>query len=116
MEFCLALPPQQKMQQGWTRLVMRRAMAGILPREVQWRGSKANFTALLNHGLLVFEQECLKEVILKEPGVIEKYVDVTALREAYHRFVSRKATNEDVLAIFTAVSLAPYLKHTGLTS
>ena len=37
MEFCLALPAEQKIQRGWTRLIMRRALSGILPAEVHWR-------------------------------------------------------------------------------
>jgi len=40
-----------------------------------------------DHGLLAFERERLEEVILKDPGVIEKYVDVAA-RQAYYRYVS----------------------------
>jgi len=35
VEFCLSLPPQQKLHQGWTRMVLRRAMTGILPPEIQ---------------------------------------------------------------------------------
>src|ERR671939_805838 len=30
LEFCLALPPEQKLHDGWNRMVMRRAMGGIL--------------------------------------------------------------------------------------
>lgn len=31
MEFCLALPLEQKLKNGWTRVILRRAMKGILP-------------------------------------------------------------------------------------
>jgi asparagine synthase (glutamine-hydrolysing) len=113
-EFCLALPPEQKLYRGWSRMVMRRAMAGILPEEVQWRGAKSNMTPSFDHGLLAFERERLEEVILADPGVIEKYVDVAALRQAYYRYVSRSAREGDVLVIWKAVSLALWLQHTGL--
>jgi hypothetical protein len=26
IEFCLSLPPEQKIKKGWTRMIMRRAM------------------------------------------------------------------------------------------
>jgi hypothetical protein len=40
IEFCLSLPPEQKIKKGWTRMIMRRAMEGILPPEIQWRPGK----------------------------------------------------------------------------
>src|SRR2546425_255849 len=40
-EFCLALPPEQKLRGGWTRVVMRRALAHLVPNQVQWRGGEA---------------------------------------------------------------------------
>jgi asparagine synthase (glutamine-hydrolysing) len=113
-EFCLSLPPEQKLHQGWSRMVMRRAMTGILPSEVQWRGSKSNMTPSFDHGLLAFERERLKKVILEDPSAIEDYVDVTALRQAYHRYVSRKAMEGDALVIWKAVSLALWLQHASL--
>src|SRR5256885_791866 len=42
IEFCLALPAEQKLGQGWNRIVMRRATEGILPSEIQWRPKKGN--------------------------------------------------------------------------
>lgn len=51
LEFCAALPSDQKMRDGWTRLVMRRAMNAVVPSQIQWRRGKAdlghNFTATL---------------------------------------------------------------------
>ena len=96
-------------------MVMRRAMAGILPEEVQWRGGKGNMSPNFEHGLLTFDREQLEEVILKEPGAIGKYVDITALRKAYHRFVSREATEQEVFSIWQSASLALWLQSTGLT-
>jgi asparagine synthase (glutamine-hydrolysing) len=44
IEFCLSLPFEQKLGQGWTRLVMRRAMKGVLPEKVRWRVMKSNLS------------------------------------------------------------------------
>ena len=44
IEFCLGLPEEQKFADGWPRVLLRRAMEGILPAEVQWRASKANLS------------------------------------------------------------------------
>jgi asparagine synthase (glutamine-hydrolysing) len=115
-EFCLALPPEQKMHHGITRMVLRRALEGVLPSEVQWRFSKSNLGPNFDHGLLVYERECLDDVIMNNPEVIEKYVNITALRDAYRRFLSRETIDDDVLLIWKAVSLALWIYRTELTS
>lgn len=116
VEFCLALPPEQKLHRGWSRMVMRRAMADILPVKVQWRTDKLNFLPNFSHGLLAFDRERLDEVILNGSGAIEEYVDITVLREAYHRFLSGESRErpEDVFAIWRVVSLALWLRYVGL--
>jgi asparagine synthase (glutamine-hydrolysing) len=38
--FCLSLPGEQKLGDGWPKIVLRRAMAGRLPDAVRWRTGK----------------------------------------------------------------------------
>jgi asparagine synthase (glutamine-hydrolysing) len=49
--FCLSIPAGQKLQQGWPKAILRRAMAGKLPDAVRWRRGKQhlgwNFTKAL---------------------------------------------------------------------
>lgn len=45
VEFALGLPPEQKMADGWTKLVLRKTMRGILPDEIVWRRRKIGFEA-----------------------------------------------------------------------
>lgn len=52
VEFCLSLPVEQKRQNGWGRLVMRRAMAGLLPDPVRWRREKVDFLSNALRGLV----------------------------------------------------------------
>ncbi len=114
VELCLALPPEQKLHQGWNRIVFRRAMAGILPEEIRWRGGKGSNSAAFTHGLLKFEAELLEEVIMKDAEGIEAYVDIAALRETYHRYLSEK-NRDDEMRVWTVVTLAQWLRHTDLT-
>src|SRR5262245_55603821 len=44
VEFCLSLPAEQKLAGGWSRRIMRAAMAPLLPSEVAWRREKSDFT------------------------------------------------------------------------
>ena len=114
VEFCLALPPQQKVHGGWTRIVLRRALQGILPREVQWRNSKSNLGPNFEHGLRTYERQRLEEAILRDAETIEKYVNVDSLRAAYRRFESG-GVGDDTLMIWKALSLSLWLQRTALT-
>jgi asparagine synthase (glutamine-hydrolysing) len=111
MEFCLALPFEQKLRQGWTRAVFRRAMEKVLPPKVQWRTDKGNMSVNIRRRLFE-ERETLEAVILHDPSVIEPYVDVTALRAAYGRFISQPvpSTETDLFTIYLAVTLALWLR------
>ncbi|MEK9135866.1 MAG: asparagine synthase-related protein, partial [Bacteroidota bacterium] len=44
VEFCLAMPPEQKIRGGWTRFVARRALENIVPDEVRWRDGKGDLS------------------------------------------------------------------------
>ena len=116
MEFCLALPPEQKLHQGWTRVVMRRAMNQILPETVRWRVGKSDLSP--NFARRLWEQDgcLLDDVIVKDPEVIEDYVDVTALRDAYRRCASLPMAQSDALTVYSAATLAIWLRQTGLAA
>jgi asparagine synthase (glutamine-hydrolysing) len=113
VEFCLSLPAEQKLHMGFNRIVMRRAMANILPVEVQWRRGKADFSSNLAHGLLSFDQERLHKLINNDLGVFAEYANITFLQEIYQRFVSSisPTTGKDARTIWIAVSLALWLQH-----
>ena len=115
VEFCLSLPPEQKIWRGWTRMILRRAMAGVLPEEVRWRGGKANLAPALSHGLLTFDRQRLDDAILRDTSQIDEYVDSAALRRAYNRFISGEVMDGDVVAIWRAMSLALWLGRESLT-
>lgn len=113
VEFCLALPPQQKLNRGWTRIVLRRAMQGILPPEIQWRPTKTNLSANFNRALLTFEENVIKETILKDGDLIAHYVNMPKLREACHRYLA-SGNGDDALTVWRTVTLALWLNRTRL--
>jgi hypothetical protein len=92
-------------------------MAGRLPEEVQARLHKGNLSAHFRLSLLDYERTTLEEVILNKPEMIEAYIDVAALRAAYHRYAAEpaeRARDQDALTVFLAVTLALWLRRTGL--
>jgi asparagine synthase (glutamine-hydrolysing) len=115
IEFCLALPPEQKLYQGWSRVVMRRAMSGVLPEEIQWRGGKTDMTPNFLRGLLTTDRRALDEVILNECESIEKYIDIQTLSQVYQRLISQdKVKIDDAMTIWRVATLAYWLRCSGL--
>lgn len=116
IEFCLALPFEQKLRDGWTRSILRRAMQDILPPDVQWRTDKGNQSITIRQRL-VEERACLDAVILKDPDIIDEYIDITALRAAYDRYLSDPlgASEDDLFTIFLSVNLARWLRRSAVS-
>lgn len=51
IDYSMSLPPRAKLQDGWTRFILREAMADVLPPEILWRRDKHDFSAQLREGL-----------------------------------------------------------------
>ncbi|GMO16430.1 MULTISPECIES: asparagine synthase (glutamine-hydrolyzing) [Bradyrhizobium] len=45
VEFCLSLPPQAKINNGWTKWLLRNAMKGRMDDQIVWRKNKFGFEA-----------------------------------------------------------------------
>ncbi len=111
-EFCLAIPGDQKLKRGWTRIVLRRGMAGILPAEIQWRGGKSDLSPNFIRTLL---SESGSLSVLEYAAVLEPYVDLDTLRAAHERFV-RSGTARDGLTIWKVAVVARWLSETRLAA
>ena len=113
LEFCLSLPPEQKLNQGWSRLVMRRAMNNIIPEQVQWRRGKANMSPSFLYGLLTLNRDIVDDVMQNHLESIAAYVDTNSLRKAYKQLISanefKSAEISIALDIWKAVMLSVWL-------
>ena len=75
VEFVFSLPMNYKMNNGWSKKILRDSMCEILPQEITWRKDKKGFQApsswLENKKVkeLIFEstQNLIKEKIIKNP-------------------------------------------------
>lgn len=80
-EFCLALPLDQQINDGWDRLLLRRAMRGLLPDEVVWRTTRGfpvpalwTRTAVLRRKL----PEAFAE--MEQSALLQHYLDLPRLK------------------------------------
>jgi asparagine synthase (glutamine-hydrolysing) len=115
IEFCLSLPPGQRLHNGYTRSILRRAMSGVLPPMVQWRTDKGNLSAGVSLKLLEYEKETLEGLILGDPKPIQDYVDVPSLRAVYERYKANPLkSNDEAFSLMLVVTLGLWLRSAGL--
>lgn len=117
VEFCLSLPPDQKLRKGWSRFILRRSMKGILPSSVQWRLGKSDLSAALNKGLLAHERDLFEQLAQSGLGGVRRFVNADFLRETIPQYLDMlakrpsTASGERDLIIWRAFSLALWLRH-----
>jgi asparagine synthase (glutamine-hydrolysing) len=95
MEFCAALPPGQKWERGWPKLIMRRAMDGILPDQVCWRGYSA--TSLhwdFGYSLFATLGNLLSQLSAHEWHSIAEYANLSQLDWAFKCYQEDPLTDE----------------------
>lgn len=118
VEFCLALPGEEKLSHGFGRYVLRRAMEGVLPAAVQWRRDKIDFTANLVNGMLRNHRDLLEQLLVSDAGRIAPYVNLPQVSAAYARLLRQpdQAAPLDVQYVWRSASLSLWLrqiKHSG---
>ena len=111
VEFCIGLPSVEKLNGGWSRLILRRAMQGILPPAIQWRRDKLDFSPHIIRGLLA-HHAALLERILDDADGVGRYVELPAATAAYERVRERKeaANGADVQAVWRTAALSLWLR------
>ena len=115
VEFCLALPREQKVSNGWSKILLRRAMAGLLPDQVRWRPGWEHLGDDFSAAFLGLEHALLKHVVRGDSDDsgdmidLSEYVDGVALRQAYQRYVSC-GSFEAGEKVWQAVTLALWLR------
>jgi asparagine synthase (glutamine-hydrolysing) len=112
VEFCVAMPASQRLQNGWTRSIQRRGMAGVLPDLVQWRPDKGNLSSNFKQKM-VAEQSRVDQAILEQGSLIENYVDLARLQSAYQTHGTALFMNDrDAMKLFPIVTLSGWLADT----
>jgi asparagine synthase (glutamine-hydrolysing) len=110
-EFCLAVPPNQKLHQGLSRMIVRRALANCLPEKIQWRDSKGdlgfNFIQTLKA-----ESDYLDSVLRAVPTWVGQYINVTPLQTISQRLQSESHSVDDdmIQQLLLAVTLTQWFQ------
>jgi asparagine synthase (glutamine-hydrolysing) len=107
IEFCLAIPAMQKLQNGWTRSVMRRAMTGILPAEIQWRTGKADLSPNFARSLFERDLETIRDVVCSRLNGLQDYINLREAQAVFQRWATQPVRRgQDGLTLFALTTLA----------
>ncbi len=109
IEFCLSLPPEQKMRRGYPRYILRNAMTDVLPEEVQWRGKKADISPSFLYGFRRYGRQAIEELIRQDVGEVGRYVNLEFFRDVGRRFLDGTEQGDRAVMLWRALTLALWL-------
>lgn len=106
IEFCYAIPTEIKFNKGWGRMLARKGLSELLPKEVQCRTNKSNFGPVL--GKYFFEQEKKKlKKLLIENKEIRDYINFKEFKSIYDKYIEDQSI--DSLDIWKITILSIWL-------
>jgi asparagine synthase (glutamine-hydrolysing) len=113
IEFCLGLPPQFKIRDGYTRWILRKSMDGLLPPDVQWRPDKSNLGHAFKHCLFKHGMGELNRADGVTDHWLLPYVCAKHLDDSRQRFRT-EAGDRETLFLWQVANLTLWLERTGL--
>jgi asparagine synthase (glutamine-hydrolysing) len=115
MEYCLALPAQQKLQNGWSRFVVRQALKDVVPKIVRDRPGKSVLTAGFLNNLLKYHRQDIDACLASLHPYLQKRIFVEKLEQQWRVFCLDYSACERVnsLNIYSVKVLDAWLKRMG---
>jgi len=74
VKFCMSLPHEQFVKDGWHRSIFRRAINGIVPEEISSRPDKQPFVPDYTHRILR-DKALINKLLTKKNPLITRYLD-----------------------------------------
>ena len=114
MEYCLALPLDQRLRNGRVRDIMHRSMAGVLPQSILDRVHKANFTMLFNVNLLRSGRETIERALYGTDEPIAAFANIKGLRGDYETCLKQPLEAAiPAMFVYTATVANEWLRKRG---
>jgi asparagine synthase (glutamine-hydrolysing) len=108
-EYVLAIPGEQLFRLGFTKNLLRRAMAGVLPERIRLRESKTRFTRFLDFVLLERASGEIHDLLKAPRSADLGFLSGERLRSAYIG-LARERTDEARRALWYAINLEIWLR------
>jgi asparagine synthase (glutamine-hydrolysing) len=111
VEFCLALPWDQKIRDGWSKWIVRSSSGGLLPDAVLWRrGRWVRLGWRFLVAVIAESGRFLADELSSDMDELAPYVDLAKVRALYDRY--RRGDLEAAEPSWTAAVLSSWLRKT----
>lgn len=113
VQFCLSLPSNQRLRNGWGRFVARKSANDLLPDEVVWRKDKTDFINNFREGFLS-ERDLMKNILEEGSYTAEKYLDMKAVKGLFEKVDASSSTSllpRELFLAWRVVLLITWLKN-----
>lgn len=96
VEFCVALPADQKLRSGVTRSIAHRALEGVLPDKIVTRTDKADLSRTFSDGLFQFNRSRLRTVANAPSAPLKQYIDEDVVAAKFNVFSENPHSDDTV--------------------
>jgi asparagine synthase (glutamine-hydrolysing) len=110
VEYCLSMPPQYKLYDGWSRYAMRKAMQGTLPPQVQWRGGKISLDQVYPFMLQQHAVDYVREILEHPTDQITRFIDIPEIRNKFYSSDKEKGSS-NMFTVWQTVVLDVWFRH-----
>jgi asparagine synthase (glutamine-hydrolysing) len=115
LEFCLSLPAEMLLSQGWSRYILRVAMDGLFPGEVEWRKAKANLGNAFSTQLYQLDKSRLQAQIIDSKSNLAEYINLDVYQAAFNAFISDpKLHIHEASLVYRVITLSKWLTSGGI--
>ena len=109
VEFCLSIPPLQKVWRGRDRAVLRRGLRGVLPESIRLRRVKTSFAQQVVKALASLGENNLRMLLQNQEKFIIPLLDKAWHERALTKMYSQKAS-EDIPILWRAIAVIGWLR------
>ena len=109
IEFIYGIPNDIKFRNGLDKYILRIAMDGVLPAEIQYRVEKGETDEVFYKNFMLFEKDHLENMIFSDTNLIGDYVDLSRLEYFYRKYKSGKFSS-DLISLWLVSLVFLWLK------
>ena len=110
IEFYISLPLRQKVRDGWTKYLVRKAMAPALGRDVTWHAEKNHLGPRFTRLLMEQSRDEIESALGAAEGNAGKYLDIKQVYSLLHRYNNDGLNQVEFNRLYDAVTMAFWLR------
>jgi asparagine synthase (glutamine-hydrolysing) len=108
--FVVNCPVSLKLREGWTKWILRQALAGTLPEPVRWRKSKLGFAAPQKDWLHQDTRGTIRSLAMERRLKMSRILSIERIRTEFDSFIARKPGCMTDLEAFRVLNLEQWAR------